>query len=134
MIAVEEDAFGFALGSLRRLHPLAPSGALPHAFQESDGSTLDIGAVVLAHDGLDGLGGLVGVVERNGGYKVMEDVGLDDTVEEMTADEAKLAVDGCGSTARECPGMSFVVRKGGIGVLEVRNGHYRSSQYAVYGI
>lgn len=128
MIAVEENAFVFALGALRRLHPLAPSRALPHAPHESDGSTFDIGAVVLAHDGLDGLGGLVGVVEWDGGYEVVKDVSFNDTVEEMTTDEAKLAVDGCGSTARKCPGMSFIVRKGGISVLEVRNGHYRSSQ------
>lgn len=131
MVAEEEDAFVFALGSLRRLHPLAPSGALPHAPQESDGSIFDIGAVVLAHDGLDGLGGLVGVVEWDGGYKVVKDVGFDNTVQEMTTDEAKLAVDGCGSTARKCPGVSFIVRQGGIGVLEVRNGHYRTRQCVV---
>ena len=78
---------------------------------------------MLAHDRLDGLGGLVGVVEGNGGYKVVKDVGLDDTVEERTADETELAVNGCGSTACKCPGVSFVVRECGISVLEVRNGH-----------
>lgn len=34
-----------------------------------------------AHDRLDGLGGFVGVVERNGRNIVMQDVGFDDAVE-----------------------------------------------------
>lgn len=134
MIPVEEDALVFALGAFRRLHPLAPSRALPHTRQESNGSAFDISAIVLPHDRLDGLSGLVCVVKWNGGDKVMEDVGLDDTVEEMTADETKFAVNGCGSTARKCPGVSFIVRKGGVRVLEVCNGHCRSGQYAVYNM
>jgi hypothetical protein len=36
---------------------------------------------VAAHDGLDGLGGFVGVVEGDGADVVVEDVGFDDTVE-----------------------------------------------------
>lgn len=33
-----------------------------------------------AHNGLDGLGGLVGVVEGDSAHVVVEDVGLDDAV------------------------------------------------------
>jgi hypothetical protein len=56
---------------------------------------------VRAHNLLDGLGGLVGVIEWDGRYVVVEDVCLDDTVEELTADETKFTVDsGSGSTGK----------------------------------
>jgi hypothetical protein len=58
---------------------------------------------VLAHDGLDGLGGLVGVVEGDGGDVVVEDVGLDDAVEDLAADETELAVNGGGGTTGKVP-------------------------------
>lgn len=77
---------------------------------------------MLAHDLLDGLGGLVGVVEGDGGDVVVEHVGLDDAVEELAADEAHLAVDGGGGAADEVPLLRVVVGEGGIGVLEVGDG------------
>lgn len=75
-----------------------------------------------AHDGLDGLGCFVGVVEGDGGDVVVEDVGLDDAVEDVAADEAEFAVDGGGGAAGEVPGFTGVVGEGGVGVLEVGNG------------
>jgi hypothetical protein len=72
---------------------------------------------VLAHDGLDGLGGLVGVVEGDGGDVVVEDVGLDDAVEDLAA-----AVNGGGGTTGKVPGLAGVVREGRVGVLEVGDG------------
>jgi hypothetical protein len=77
---------------------------------------------VLAHDGLDGLGGLVGVVEGDGGDVVVEDVGLDDAVEDLATNEAELAVNGSGGATSEVPGLAGVVRKGRVGVLEVGDG------------
>jgi hypothetical protein len=77
---------------------------------------------VLAHDGLDGLGGLVGVVEGDGGDVVVEDVGLDDAVEDLAADETELAVNGGGGTTGKVPGLAGVVREGRVGVLEVGDG------------
>jgi hypothetical protein len=60
---------------------LAPAGRSPQALQEAEGTAFGVGAVVAAHDGLDGLGGFVGVVEGDGADVVVEDVGFDDTVE-----------------------------------------------------
>ena len=78
---------------------------------------------MVAHDGLDGFGGFVGVVERDGGDIVVEDVGFDDAVEELAADEAEFAVDGCGGASGICPGGRVVMRERGVGVLEKCNGH-----------
>jgi hypothetical protein len=58
---------------------------------------------VLAHDLLDCVAGLIGVVEGNGRDVVMEDMGLDDTVEEITTDETEFTINCCGSTPGVCP-------------------------------
>lgn len=121
-VAVEEDVGVLALGAVVGLDPLAPAGGLVDGAEEAPAATLDVGTVVLAHDGLDGLGSLVGVVEGNGGDVVVEDVGLDDAVEDLAADEAELAVNGCGGTTGEVPGLAGVVGEGGVGVLEVGDG------------
>ena len=73
---------------------------------------------MLTHDWLDGLGGLVGIVEGDGGNVVVQHMGLDDAVEEVAADEAELTVDCCSCTAGEGPGLGIVVREGRVGVLE----------------
>jgi hypothetical protein len=78
---------------------------------------------VLAHDGTDGIGGLVGVVEGDGANVVVEDVGLDDAVEEVAADEASLAVDGSSGATDEVPLLGVVVRKRGVSVLEEGDGN-----------
>jgi hypothetical protein len=72
---------------------------------------------VLAHNRLDGLGSLIGVVEWDGRYKVMENVCLNNAVEKGTTDKAKFAIDGSSSPTGEVPGLGVVVRKSGIGVL-----------------
>lgn len=78
---------------------------------------------MLSHDWANGICGLVGVVERNGGNVVVQNVSLDDAVEEVAADEAKFTVDGGGSTAGEVPGFGRVVRKRRIGVLKIGDGN-----------
>ena len=65
---------------------------------------------MLAHDWLDGLGGLVGVVEGDGADVMVEDVCLDDAVHELATDEAKFAVDGGGCATGVGPGCRGVVR------------------------
>jgi hypothetical protein len=77
---------------------------------------------VAAHDLLDGVGGLVGVVEGNGADVVVQDVRLDDAVQERAADEAELAVDSRGGAAGVGPGLSVVVGERGVGVLEEGDG------------
>lgn len=50
---------------------------------------------------------------------MVQHVGLDDTVHEVAADEAEFTVNGGSRATAEVPGVRLVVRKGGIGVLEV---------------
>jgi len=52
----------------------------------------------------------------------MKDVGLDDAVEELTADEAELPVDGGGGPADEVPFFCLVMGQGRICVLEEGDG------------
>lgn len=122
-VAVEKHALGFAPGSLGGFHPLADAGAVPHGLEESSPAGVGFGAVVLAHDLLDGLAGLVGVVEGNVADIVVEDVSLDDTVEDVATDEAEIAVNGGGGTTGEVPHLGLVVRKTGVGVLKVGDGN-----------
>ncbi|PBP27062.1 hypothetical protein BUE80_DR001978, partial [Diplocarpon rosae] len=88
---------------------------------------LDVRRVVLAHDPLDVLAGLPSVVEGDGGDQVVADVRADDVVEEVRVDEAQVPVDGGRGAAGEVPGLVVVVRHGGVGVLEERDGHYGRS-------
>ena len=124
-VAEEQDALARALGALAGLDPLAPPGALPHGLDEADGALGDVGAVVLAHDGFDGLGGLVGVVKGDSANVVVQDVRLNDAVEEVAADEAELAINGGGRAAHKVPLLGRVVRERGVGVLEEGDGHWR---------
>jgi hypothetical protein len=110
-----------ALHSGEGLDPLANMHIAVQRFEETDRTALDVCAVMLAHDGLDGLGGLVGMVERNGADVVVQNVGLDDAVEELAADKAEFAVDGGGGAAGVGPGSWGVVREGGVGVLQEGN-------------
>lgn len=101
-----------------RLNPLAHTCALVHGLDETNRSINGIGTVVAAHDRLDSLGGLVGVVERNGADVVVQNVGLDDTVEQVATDEAKLTINGCSGALDKGPLLAGVVRQGRVGVLE----------------
>ena len=118
----EQDALALSDSSLRWLDPLAPTGAGPEALDESESTTLNIGAIVLAHDRLDSLAGLVGVVEGYRADVVVQDMGLDDAVEEGAADEAELTIDGGGGAAHVVPALGGVVGEGWISVLQVRDG------------
>jgi len=124
-VAEKQHLLPLAFGALGRLDPLTPARAPPHGLEESEGAAGRVGAVVAAHDGFDGLGRLVGVVEGDGGDVVVQDVGLDDAVEEVPADEAEFPVDGRGGAAGEVPGGARVVRERGVGVLEEGDGDYR---------
>lgn len=110
MVAEEVDGLALADGALGRLDPLAPAGAVPEAAEETERAPLGVGTVVLAHDGLDGLGGLVGVVEGDGADVVVQDVGLDDAVQQLATDEAELAIDRGRGAAHVVPALRAVVR------------------------
>lgn len=77
-----------------------------------------------AHNGLDGFRCLVGVVEWNGANVVVENVSFDNTVKEMAADETEFAIDGCSGSSNIIPGLAIIMRKTGISVLKVSDGHY----------
>lgn len=119
MIAKELDLSSDPFSTLGRLHPLAVFGGYPNRPKESQDPTLGVGAVMLAHDGFDGLGGFFTMVEWHLGKVVVNHVRLDDAVHKVPADETKVTVDGGGSTAGEGPRSGIVVRECGIGVLEV---------------
>jgi hypothetical protein len=79
---------------------------------------------VVAHDWLDGLGSLISVVEWDGGDVVVEDVGLDDAMEEVAADEAEFTIDSRGSATDVVPGLASVMWERWVGVLKVSDGNY----------
>lgn len=115
-----------ALSIRAGLDPLAHAGGLVHGLDEADGAIGDVGAVVATHNGLDGLGSLVGVVEGDGADVVVQDVGLDDAVQQVTADEAELAVDGCGGALDKAPLLAGVVGQRRVGVLEEGDGDWEN--------
>lgn len=123
-IAVEQDTLVLAGGTLSGLDPVADTGRGPHGLEESSPAGVGLGAVVLAHDALDGLAGLVGVVEGDVADVVVQNVGLDDTVEDVAADEAEVAVNGGSGATGEVPNLGLVVGEGGIGVLEEGDGDW----------
>jgi hypothetical protein len=106
------------------LDPLAGPHGRPHTLQESKTSSSSVATVVASHNRLDRLGRLVCVVEWNRADIVVEDVGLDDTVQELAADEAEFTIDSGRCTAGIVPAGRGVVRKAGISVLEEGDGNY----------
>ena len=119
----EQNTLATADGTLTWLDPLAPPGALPHGLDEANGAILGVCAVVLAHNRLNSLGSLISVIKGNGADIMVQDVGLDNTVEEVAADESKLAVDGGGGAAHEVPLVGGIVGKRRIGVLQEGDGN-----------
>lgn len=102
-VAEEEDAGVLALGTLRRLDPLANTSAVPHGLEEAKRTSVGVRPVVGAHDLLDGLTGLVGVVEGDGAHVVVEDVSLNDAVQDVASNETEFAVNGGSSATGKVP-------------------------------
>ena len=117
-VAEEVNTGLLALHARQSLNPLADMHVAVQRLEEANGSITNISAVMLAHNGLNGFGGLIGVIEGNGGDVMVQDVGFDDAVEELTTNEAEFAVNGGGGTTGVGPARRGVVREGGIGVLQ----------------
>ena len=81
--------------------------------------------VVFTEHRLDGLRGLLCVVERNAAEEVVDHMVIDDLVEEVTANEASGAVNGSESSLRVSPGFRSVVSNLGVSVLKVSDSNCR---------
>jgi hypothetical protein len=121
-VTVEEHTLALTSGALGRLDEVADTGGGPEGLEEASPAGVSFGAVVVAHDFLDGVAGLVGVVEGDVADVVVQHVGLNDAVEDVAADEAEVTVDGCSGATSEVPDFGLVVGEGGIGVLEEGDG------------
>jgi hypothetical protein len=73
------------------------------------------------HDRLDSFGSFISIVEWDGRYVVVENVCFDNSMQEVTSNEAKLSVNGSSSSTSKVPSLWLVMRKRRIGVLEESN-------------
>lgn len=78
---------------------------------------------MLIHDGFDSLGGLLSVIEWNCRNVVVKDVAFNDAVEEVSADEAEVSIDGGSGAPDECPCVVIVMGERRVRVLEECNCH-----------
>lgn len=122
-VAEEKNMLAVTLSTLGGLNPLARAAAGPHGLEESKRASVSFRTVVLAHHLLDGFTGLISIVERDRADVVVEDVGLNDTVEELTSDETELAVDGGSGANGEVPYLRLIMRKSWVGVLQIGDGN-----------
>lgn len=74
--------------------------------------------VMLSHHFFHCLGCFLRMIKRDGGYKVVDDMGSHDVVEEMCVDESEIAIDGGCSTTDKGPLRMGVMRKSAIRMLE----------------
>lgn len=127
-VAVEQNTVAFASGTFSGLDPVARAGGGPESLEETSPATVGFGAVVVAHDALDGVGGLVGVVEGNVADVVVQDVSFDDAVEDVATDETKVTVNSGSSTTGKVPNLRLVVGESRVGVLKEGDGNLGNSQ------
>lgn len=75
------------------------------------------------HNGFDGFGRLISMVKRDSRDEMMEDMGFNNAVHDLSTDETKLAVYGRSSAASKIPSVVLVVRQLAIRVLKVCDGN-----------
>lgn len=97
---------------------MAPLRSVPQALQESNGATLRVAAVVTTHHRLDSFACLVGMVEGNETDIMVENVGFDDSMEELSTNESEFAVDCRRGTTGVGPSIRSIVRKRRVGMLK----------------
>lgn len=54
---------------------------------------------------------------------MVNNVGIDDTVEDVATNETEIAIDSCESSRDEGPPLTIVMRKILVGMVKVRNGN-----------
>lgn len=79
--------------------------------------------VVFTEHGLDGLGGLLRMVEGNAAEEMVDHMVVNDLVEEVTANEASCAVNCSEGSFGVSPGFCGVVSNLGVSVLKVCDGN-----------
>ena len=130
-VAEEQNTLALTLSTLSGFNPLAGASGGPHGLEETSPAGVSLSAVVGTHDGLDGFAGLVGVVEGDRADVVVQNVGLNDTVEDVTTNEAKVTVDGGGGATSKVPHLGLIVRERGVGVLQESDGNCRSQNVSI---
>ncbi len=63
---------------------------------------------------------------------MMEHMGLDNPVKDMSTNKAELAIYGCGGATSEAPGTGVIMGQGRISVLQIRNSHCTRSVSASF--
>lgn len=76
-----------------------------------------------AHDFLDSLRRLIGMVERDCADVVVKNMCLNDTVQELSTDKTEFSIDRCGGSSSVRPALRGVVGERRIGVLQISDGH-----------
>lgn len=79
---------------------------------------------MLAHDGTNGIRCFVSVVEWDRANIMMQDVCLNNAMQQVSANEAHLSVNGRCRAADIVPFFVGVVRQGRISMLKESNGNY----------
>lgn len=98
------------------------SEGLPECLDETERTVLGIGSIMSAHNLLDGIRSLVCVIERNCADVVVQNVGLDDSVKELSANETEFSIDRGSRSSSIRPAFASVMRERRIGVLKVGDG------------
>lgn len=118
-VSEEQNASVLSSCACNLLDPLTSPSVLPQTLHESKHTILGVRSIMFAHYRLDGFGCLISIVEWDCADIVVQDMSLDDAMEKLSSDEAEFTIDcGCCSSG-VCPGLSSIVRKLRIGVLEV---------------
>ncbi len=106
-----------ALSTFCGLHPLTVGMRNPDGTEEAPNAIFRIGAIMLPHDGFDGLGGFVAMPKGHFRKVVVHDVRLDNAMHEVSTNETKFAVDRGSSSSCEGPRRSVVVGQGRVSML-----------------
>lgn len=78
---------------------------------------------MLAHHLADGFSTFTAIVKGDAGHKVMENVSLDNVMEDVLADKAKVSINGGRGSTGKVPLTSRVMGQTGVSVLEISNVH-----------
>lgn len=117
-VAIEEHARSVLAFTL--LNEFAVPLVVPESRPER---CLEISLVGVAHDFSNGNGCFLGVVEGDGGDKMMQDMSTNNVMEKMGVNESEIPVYRCCGTTCKRPLRVLVVWETSVRVLEIRYSH-----------